>query len=71
MRIPPEITSIGTPASRASAMPLAACVSPEPGTRARVPMLPESRLIASAMYAADSSCVTSTGAMVCEALSSS
>jgi hypothetical protein len=69
--MPPVITSIGTPASSASAMPLAAWVSPAAGTMASVPTVPETRLTASAMKEALPSWVTSTGVIFSDLFSSS
>ncbi len=59
------------PSRKASAMPLAAWVTPAAGTITSVPRLVPERLTASAMNAAPPSCVTSTGVMPGDFASSS
>jgi hypothetical protein len=69
--MPPAITSIGTPSRKASAIPLAACVTPAAGTITSVPRLVPERLTASAMNAPPPSSATSTGVMLADDSSSS
>ena len=66
------MTSIGMPSSKASPMPLDACVKPAAGTMASAPIVSvAARLTPSAMKAPPPSCVTSTGVTFAELLSSS
>ena len=63
---------MGIPSRKASPMPLMACVTPAAGTITSVPIVPPLvRLIPSAAKAAPASCVTRTGWIFSDWLSSS